>query len=401
MLITADGSVNCSSDPCNQENTVAFLQTCETMTALSILSDKGSFLLKIFTAFEHNAINLLYLLNCCFDKVIVYKPCTSKSGNSEVYLVCLRFQQKRFHCDLLTLIFDQKNRTKSMLDRNSLPESFIDQIREMNTYFSIKQIEVINDNLRNFRDPNFNAMSLNAIKFRVSKHFNRIYKLKKIPNSKKIVQNRTNLRLSYSIISNKNDGYFFDSDYVIKSTDFDNLLIDIVIGKKIDKIVCSKYCQNLNDLDVFFDCDHNRNVSYSVEHFEAILCFKNDYFYDNRLLFVTLIGMINDFEDNQNLILIDFIFLTRFQFGLIFLIAHCFQSVQFREHCVILRQFSTHNKSQIDVYMNKIKDQFKHFRNDDKQRTILSVLNISLLFKGIFYHKIYDYNSWVLNSINL
>jgi 23S rRNA methylase len=52
----------------------------------------GSFLLKMFTMYEHETVCLMYLLCCAFNRVHVFKPATSKEGNSEVYVVCLEYK---------------------------------------------------------------------------------------------------------------------------------------------------------------------------------------------------------------------------------------------------------------------------------------------------------------------
>ncbi|GJQ72598.1 hypothetical protein Trydic_g1263 [Trypoxylus dichotomus] len=87
QLVTADGSIDCMGNPGDQERLVEYLHYCEAMTALQILDAGGSLVMKIFTMFEESTICLMYLLNCCFERVCVFKPCTSKSGNSELYPV--------------------------------------------------------------------------------------------------------------------------------------------------------------------------------------------------------------------------------------------------------------------------------------------------------------------------
>ena len=68
------------------------LHYCEMVTALGVLAPGGSFILKAFTGFEHPTVCALYLLGCLFAEVHVYKPATSKPGNSETYIIGKRFK---------------------------------------------------------------------------------------------------------------------------------------------------------------------------------------------------------------------------------------------------------------------------------------------------------------------
>ena len=86
-LVTGDGSVNCQSNPNEQELTVAHLHFCEAVFALGALRPGGDVVLKMFTLFENQSIELVYLMAAHFRKLSIFKPATSKGGNAEVYLV--------------------------------------------------------------------------------------------------------------------------------------------------------------------------------------------------------------------------------------------------------------------------------------------------------------------------
>lgn len=93
QLITADGSIDCSAQPDCQEEIVARLFFAEIISALSILRAGGNFVIKMFTLFEACSVSVMYMLNCIFQRVHIYKPATSKRGNSEVYVICLDYQK--------------------------------------------------------------------------------------------------------------------------------------------------------------------------------------------------------------------------------------------------------------------------------------------------------------------
>ncbi|XP_008292176.1 cap-specific mRNA (nucleoside-2'-O-)-methyltransferase 2 [Stegastes partitus] len=155
-LVTADGSFDCQENPDEQEALVASLHYCEVTAALLLLSPGGSFVLKMFTLYEHSSVCLLYLLNCCFQSVNVFKPATSKAGNSEVYVVCLNYDAKEAVRPLLSKLI--RNYGPHLADREALfpssvlPESFLKQHEEVCFYFHTLQVETITENLRLFEE---------------------------------------------------------------------------------------------------------------------------------------------------------------------------------------------------------------------------------------------------------
>lgn len=153
-LVTADGSFDCQENPDEQETLVASLHYCEVTAALLLLSPGGSLVLKMFTLYEHSSICLLYLLNCCFSSVNVFKPATSKAGNSEVYVVCLCYDGKDAVRPLLSKLI--RNYGPDLACREALfpssvvPESFQKQHEEVCLYFYTLQVETITENLQLF-----------------------------------------------------------------------------------------------------------------------------------------------------------------------------------------------------------------------------------------------------------
>ncbi|UYV74389.1 CMTR2 [Cordylochernes scorpioides] len=91
-LVTADGSVDCQNLPDQQETLVAGLHFAEVVIALHCLAPNGNLVVKKFTLLECDSVCLTFLLTCLFNKVNVFKPVTSKPGNSEVYVICQGFR---------------------------------------------------------------------------------------------------------------------------------------------------------------------------------------------------------------------------------------------------------------------------------------------------------------------
>ncbi|XP_022094636.1 cap-specific mRNA (nucleoside-2'-O-)-methyltransferase 2-like [Acanthaster planci] len=150
QLVTADGSINCQNDPAEQEMVVSQLHYCEIATAATLLADGGSFILKMFTLFEHPTACLMYFLNCAFREVHVCKPATSKAGNSEVYVVCLRFVgQQNLEQYLQSLLghFGPADCPQALFSPSDIPDSFLDQLRSCAATFKTYQMDAISENI--------------------------------------------------------------------------------------------------------------------------------------------------------------------------------------------------------------------------------------------------------------
>ncbi|KAG6457778.1 cap-specific mRNA (nucleoside-2'-O-)-methyltransferase 2 [Manduca sexta] len=170
MLVTADGSIDCLQKPDAQEEVTSPLHYCEIVTALQALSPGGTFIFKLFTIFEHSTVSLLYLINHLFTEVNIYKPVTSRQGNSEVYAICLKYKGtsllEKYIPVLKSAYGTELYANMSLFPLNDIPESFLKQIQECAYYFCSIQCQVINNNLQAYLMQNNIALHRNIKKIR-------------------------------------------------------------------------------------------------------------------------------------------------------------------------------------------------------------------------------------------
>ncbi|KAG5264173.1 hypothetical protein AALO_G00272970 [Alosa alosa] len=110
----------------------------------------------MFTLLEHSSVCLVYLLACCFRQLSVFKPATSKPGNSELYLVCVGFQPpdtlRPLLAKLLRLYGPDMTRggAVGLFPARCIPDSFLRQHEEVCVFFHDLQVATIRENLELF-----------------------------------------------------------------------------------------------------------------------------------------------------------------------------------------------------------------------------------------------------------
>lgn len=157
-IITADGGFDFSVNYNNQEENAFRLIFTEILYALTLQKKDGTFILKVFDIFTLPTHQLMYLLTTFYDDVYIYKPYTSRMGNSEKYVVCKGFKYqnidylfKRFYNLLVEMNHIYNNRLDephikiSSLLNLPIPYFFKSTINEINAIFGQHQIENIHN----------------------------------------------------------------------------------------------------------------------------------------------------------------------------------------------------------------------------------------------------------------
>ena len=158
-FITADGGFDFSYDYNNQENNMIKLLYGQIVYALCMQKNGGSFVLKIFDCFMKHTIELLFLLSSMYEEVYITKPLTSRSANSEKYIVCKNFIQSSIQ--LYPYLFFS---FKEMLEKTDdllfsfldieIPLYFLEKIELYNGLFGSMQLENIQRTLQLIEETN-------------------------------------------------------------------------------------------------------------------------------------------------------------------------------------------------------------------------------------------------------
>lgn len=185
-LVTGDGGFDFAIDYTHQEQLSLKLVFAQCAYAISCQKKGGNFFFKVFDTYTQSSIDILYFLSCVYEKVYIYKPHTSRSANSEKYVICKNYQ-----------VSDSKNLVRSMFNiLNSfkdeqypyrflnidIPYSFTCAIQEINAIIGQGQLECIATTL-SLMDTSANEQLENIKKIHIGKCINWCHKFK-LPHHK-------------------------------------------------------------------------------------------------------------------------------------------------------------------------------------------------------------------------
>jgi cap1 methyltransferase len=153
-LVMADGGIGMESEDDYQRQEFLSSRLLLTQVLPGILCVKlgGVFVCKVFDTVTLFSAQLLYILSQCFDSIILFKPCSSRPGNSERYIVC-----KGRKSDITDYIELLSSAAKAYTDEQfvtslfpeDLPEDFVAWVTHWNNYSINNQLEV-SDNIQKY-----------------------------------------------------------------------------------------------------------------------------------------------------------------------------------------------------------------------------------------------------------
>lgn len=183
-VVCADGGLPVNGQENFQEQLAMDLYLCQCFTGLSVLRKGGVFVCKFFDVYSNFSASLIYLLHACFKEITIYKPVTSRPGNSERYFVgrCLHSIEKTqpiftYLCYLIKYKFKLELHNLEVLPWSFMMSDiyFYEYYRNRMydiEYIQIKAVEKILYQLQKISPQKFRAIPINNILSFWNIHFN-------------------------------------------------------------------------------------------------------------------------------------------------------------------------------------------------------------------------------------
>lgn len=171
-FITADGGFDFSVDFNKQESMALRLIFTEVIYAIVMQKKNGNFVLKMFDTFLKSSIDIIFLLSSLYSEVYITKPDTSRTANSERYIVC-----KEFKLNDSSYLFNKLHHILIMLNNSQidvltiqsiidipLPYKFKISIAEINSILGNQQIDNILTTLRFIENKERKGEKINTLR---------------------------------------------------------------------------------------------------------------------------------------------------------------------------------------------------------------------------------------------
>jgi 23S rRNA U2552 (ribose-2'-O)-methylase RlmE/FtsJ len=144
-FISADGGFDENKEYNKKEILHLKLILAQVVYILNTQSLHGNCVLKLFDTFTENIVHTLFLLTKHYTTIEFFKPSTSRSTNSERYIICNDFQGSQYSqqelIDLLSISEIEILFSKTNLD---VPQEFSNFVFNSSKDFTIAQINSIN-----------------------------------------------------------------------------------------------------------------------------------------------------------------------------------------------------------------------------------------------------------------
>ena len=270
--ITGDGGFDFSADFNNQEDVSFKLILSQIFFALIMQKEGGHFVLKIFDVFRIKTIEAIYLLCNLYENVFIFKPNTSRSANSEKYIICRNYKNnnKKIISNIIEnydLLINNIENVYSLFNIK-LCKLFITKLQEINAIYGQQQLENINNTInfiREFKILNiqYNLVTNDYCSF--LKYLN-IFNKNILDNINEIIMESNNKKYNNEVIIQKDDNNNQSDKQMYKITlnnsktdyisDDNNSDLESGYNNTSPKITYIKYINNIQEkLDLELDMD--------------------------------------------------------------------------------------------------------------------------------------------------
>lgn len=175
-LITADGGFNWTNENF-QEQEVYRLLIGEIIGAVMNQAKDGHFVIKFFETFTSTSIKIVEILSKFYKNIFIYKPLTSRSSNSEKYIICESFKitsekELNKYVSKLIELLEVINRQElvnnlylhNICSKYVIPKATKIFFKNMNTNLMISQMKQINKMVNYINSENYFGDEYHAYK---------------------------------------------------------------------------------------------------------------------------------------------------------------------------------------------------------------------------------------------
>jgi 23S rRNA U2552 (ribose-2'-O)-methylase RlmE/FtsJ len=260
--ITGDGGFDFSSDFNNQEEISFKLILSQIFYALIMQKKGGHFVIKIFDIFKIKTIEVIYLLCNLYENVFIFKPNTSRSANSEKYIICRNYKNnnKRIISNIIEnfdILINQVETIYSLFNIN-FNQLFITKLQEINAIYGQQQLENIKNTLGLIRELKILNIEYNLLNYN---NYNGILKYLNISNkiylqSCDIIRNSdaNNANNANHDISNANANHDISNANNVNNVNANN--VNNVNANNVNNVNANiSNCCNTNNEEVILDID--------------------------------------------------------------------------------------------------------------------------------------------------
>lgn len=150
-IITADGGFDVSYDANSQEQLSFKLIFAQFLAALHMQREEGVFILKIFDTFTRPTYQLMYLFCKYYKSVEIIKPRTSRSSNSEKYIIAIGFrgipQDELSELNKIMVLWGDRKYCKNFGFPQHYNMEDAEKLRNYNDFLSVNQSWYIHKSL--------------------------------------------------------------------------------------------------------------------------------------------------------------------------------------------------------------------------------------------------------------